>query len=193
MIRDGQTTYGNLLQYKEKNPIDGEGQDETLQESEILEQEEYKDLFYSQEEMHKYAKLLEQGDDDSILYKMINQLHNKDKIQHPRTVSETLASFMRSDDDTVIKAKELRPIIEKVLKEVRQESVYVLSNVDNETKTFIVKKLDLPKGSNELMMCKIQYAYLKRLSSLIGYGIMIKDLDREEYIDLEENQIGRTK
>ena len=193
MIKVDQTTYESLSRYKEKSQIDSEGQNETLQGSEILEQDEYKDLSYSKEEMHQYAKLLEQGDNDSILYEAINKLHNKDKIQQSRTVSETLASFMRSDDDTVIKAKELRPIIEKVLKEVRQESVYVLSNVDNETKTFIVKKIDLPKGSNELMMCKIQYAYLKRLSSLIGYGIMIKDLDREEYIDLEENQIGRTK
>ena len=74
-------------------------------------------------------------------------------------------------------------VVDKVLKEVNQEDTYVLSNVNNETKTFIVKKISLPKGSYKLGTYKMQYDYLKKISALIGYDIMIIDFDKEESVN----------
>ncbi len=137
-----------------------------------------KDLFYPKEEFHKYVELENQGNDEA--YKK-------------ETVRDILSSFMRSDEDTALKGEAIKDSIEKVLKDVRQESVYVLSNVNNETRTFIVKKINLPKGSYKLGMYKMQYAYLEKICALIGYGIMIMDLDMEESINLKDNLDERDK
>ena len=75
----------------------------------------------------------------------------------------------------------------KDIKKENLEEVYILSSVNNETKTFIVKKISLPNNSPELLMGQIQYAYLKKISNLIDYRIMLKDLDKEEYINLNDN------
>ncbi len=115
------------------------------------------------------------------------------KTQQKETVRDILSSFMRSDEDTALKGEAIKDSIEKVLKDVRQESVYVLSNVNNETRTFIVKKISLPKGSYKLGMYKMQYAYLEKISALIGYGIMTMDLDREESINLKDSLDERDK
>ena len=149
--------------------------------------EKDKNLSYTEEEFYQYVKLIEQGDNPNYLHKMLSQVHDsKNKNQNDETITSTLASFMRSDDDTVVKAEAMKEIIEKVLKEVRQEEVYVLSNVNNETKTFIVKKINLPKGSYKLGICKMQYDYLKKISALIGYNIMIIDFDKEKSYNMEE-------
>ena len=74
-----------------------------------------------------------------------------------------------------------------------QEQVYVLCDVDNDTKTFIVKKEFLPKDSFTLSAQRIRYAYLEEISSLIGYNILIKSLDEEESIDLKGKSRERIK
>lgn len=149
--------------------------------------EKDKNLSYTEEEFHQYVKLMEEGDNLDYLHKMLSQVHDsKNESQQNETITSTMASFMKNDDDTVLKTEAMKDIIEKVLKEVRQEEVYVLSNVNNETKTFIVKKINLPKGSYKLGICKMQYDYLKKISAIIGYNIMIIDFDKEKTYNMEE-------
>lgn len=76
---------------------------------------------------------------------------------------------------------------------VIQGQVYVLCGVDNDTKTFIVKKEFLPKDTFTFKAHKIRYAYLEELSALIGYNILIKSLDEEKSIDLEGKSRERIK
>ncbi len=69
---------------------------------------------------------------------------------------------------------------------VSQTPVYVLSDVNNETRTFYVKKINVPETSPALVEYKAQYDYLEKISALIGYEIKEMDLDREESIDLTD-------